>query len=125
MYDREMVLDGLHNIEETLLHILDRASWIETVDDLLSSPDGVDVLDIAAIRLMAVGEEIKKIDKRSKGDLLPKYPEIEWKNIMGFRDVIAHAYFHIDAAVVFDTLQNNVRPLLATVQKIIADLERS
>ena len=41
---------------------------------------------------------------------------------MGFRDFIAHAYFHIDAAVVFDTLQNNIHPLLATVQQIITDL---
>lgn len=123
MYDREMIMDGLLNIEESLLHILDRTSWIETVDDFLTTPSGVDMLDIAAIRLMAVGEEIKKIDKRSNGELLPRYPEIEWRNIMGFRDVIAHAYFHIDAAVVFDTIQNNIRPLLETIQRIIADMK--
>ncbi|MDR0907118.1 MAG: DUF86 domain-containing protein [Rikenellaceae bacterium] len=125
MYNEELILDGLRNIEEALLHVLDRASWISGVDDLLTSPSGVDVLDIVTIRLMAVGEEIKKIDKRSEGKLLSQYPETQWKNIMGFRDVIAHAYFHIDAAVVFDTLRNNVRPLLATIQQIIADIENA
>ena len=39
------------------------------------------------------------------------------------RDYIAHAYFRIDAAVVFDTLQNNVRPLLKIVKQMMADLE--
>ncbi len=124
MYDWELIINGLRNIEKSLLHILDRTSWIETVDDFLKTPSGVDALDITAIRLMAVGEEIKKIEKRNGGELLSRYPEIEWKNIMGFRDFIAHAYFHIDAAVVFDTLQNNVHPLLITIQQIIADMER-
>lgn len=124
MYDRELIMDGLRNIEESLLHILDRTSRVETVDDFLVTPSGVDMLDIAAIRLMAVGEEIKKIDRRSGGELLVQYPEVEWKNIMGFRDFIAHAYFHIDAAVVFDTVRNNVPSLLVIIQRIIADLEK-
>ncbi|SCD20232.1 hypothetical protein PSM36_1410 [Proteiniphilum saccharofermentans] len=123
MYDLELIMNGLRNIEKSLLHILDRTSWIETVDDFLKTPLGVDALDITAIRLMAVGEEIKKIEKLSKGELLSQYSEIEWKNIMGFRDFIAHAYFYIDAAVVFDTVQNNIHPLLATIQQIIADLQ--
>ncbi|MEN6589212.1 MAG: hypothetical protein ABFC30_06140 [Proteiniphilum sp.] len=61
-------MSELHNIEKSLLHILDRTSWIETVDDFFKTPAGVDALDIAAIRLMAVGEEIKKIEKRSGGE---------------------------------------------------------
>jgi len=124
MYDWELIINGLYNIERSLLHILDRTSWIETVDDFLKTPSGVDALDIAAIRLMAVGEEIKKIEKRSGGELFSWYPEIEWRNIMGFRDFIAHAYFHIDASVVFDTIQNNIHPLLTTIQQMIADLEK-
>lgn len=124
MHNRQLIAEGLRNIEESLQHILNRASWIKSVEDFLTSPTGVDVLDITAIRLMAVGEEIKKIDRRSEGKLLPLYPNVEWKNIMGLRDFIAHAYFRIDAAVVFDTLQNNVRPLLLTIQQMLADLEK-
>jgi len=123
MYDKYLIVDGLRNIEKSLLHIIDRTSSIKTVDDFLTSPAGVDTLDIAAMRLLAIGEEIKKIDRRTEGKLLPQYPSIEWKNIMGLRDFIAHAYFCIDAAVVFDTLQNNVQPLLSTIQQMIADLE--
>jgi uncharacterized protein with HEPN domain len=81
------------------------------------------MLDVTAIRLMAVGEEVKKIDKRTDGKLISRYPQIEWRGVMGFRDIIAHGYFHIDAAVVFDTLQNNVRPLLDTVKQMISEIE--
>jgi len=123
MYDKTLVIEGLRNIEDSLIHILNRTSWIKVAGDFFDSPSGIDMLDITAIRLMAIGEEIKKIDKRSGGELLLQYPEIEWKNIIGFRDFIAHAYFRIDAAVVFDTLQNNLTPLLSTIQQMIADLE--
>lgn len=121
MPDVSLILDGLYNIEESLEHILERTSWIHTADDFVKSPTGVDMLDVAAIRLMAVGEEVKKIHKRTDGKLLSHYPEIDWKGVMGFRDVIAHGYFHIDAAVVFDTLQNNVQPLLDIIKQMIAD----
>jgi uncharacterized protein with HEPN domain len=123
MPDQSLILDALHNIEESLEHILDRTSWIETVDDFVTSSTGVDMLDVVAIRLMAVGEEVKKIDKRTGGELLARYPQIDWRGAMGLRDVIAHGYFHVDASVVFDTLRNNVHPMLATVKQMISDLD--
>jgi uncharacterized protein with HEPN domain len=123
MPDNSLVMDGLLNIEESLEHLVERTSWIEKVDDFVTSSTGVDMLDVAAIRLMAVGEEIKKIDKRTGGELLARYPQINWKGAMGLRDVIAHGYFHIDAEVVFDTLRNNVHPLLDTVKLMIAEMK--
>jgi hypothetical protein len=53
-------MEGLCNIEAFLLHILDRTSWIITIDDFFTTPTGVDMLDVTAIRLMAIGEGIKK-----------------------------------------------------------------
>jgi uncharacterized protein with HEPN domain len=123
MYDKSLIIESLYNIEESLLHILNRTSWIKTVADFFETPSGIDMMDITTVRLMAIGEEIKKIDKRTGGELFLQYPEINWKNIMGLRDYIAHAYFRIDAVVVFDTLQNNLRPLLSTIQQMIKDLE--
>jgi uncharacterized protein with HEPN domain len=122
MPDHQRILDGLLNIEEALEHLIERTSWIETVDDFVTSSTGVDMLDVAAIRLMAVGEEVKKLDKRTGGELFARYPHIDWKGAMGLRDIIAHGYFHIDAQVVFDTLRNNVHPLLDTIRQMIADI---
>ena len=124
MYDKTLVLDGLHDIEEALLHIIDRTVWVKTADDFANSSTGMDMLDVVSIRLMAVGEEIKKIDKRTQGQLFVQYPTIDWKKITNLRNFIAHEYFHIDAEDIFDTVQNDVPPLLSTIQQIITDLEK-
>ncbi len=50
---------------------------------------------------MAIGEALKNIDKITGGALLSQYPEIDWKGAIGFRDIIAHHYFDIDAEQVF------------------------
>ena len=124
MYDKTLVIDGLLDIEETLLHIIDRTSWIKTADDFASTPRGVDILDVATIRLMAIGEEIKKIDKRTKGQLLAQYPNIDWEKITNMRNFIAHEYFRVDAKEIFDTVQYDVQPLLTTIQQMIANLKK-
>jgi len=65
MYDKTLIIDGLLDIEEALLHIIDRTSWIKAADDFASTPRGMDMLDVVTIRFIAIGEEIKKIDKRT------------------------------------------------------------
>jgi len=124
MYDKTLIIDGLRDIEEALLHIIDRTSWIKTSEDFATTPKGIDMLDVATIRLMAVGEEIKKIDKRTHGQLLVQYPTIDWKYIMDMRNFIAHEYFRVDAEDIFDTIQNDVKPLLTTIKQMIFDFEK-
>ena len=123
MYDKTLIIDELLDIEETLVHIIDRMTWIKTVDDFTATPRGVDMLDVATIRLMAVGEEIKKIDRRTRGQLLVQYSNIDWGKITDMRNFIAHEYFRVDARKIFDTVKNDVQPLLTTIRQIIADLE--
>jgi uncharacterized protein with HEPN domain len=122
MYDKSLVIDGLRDIEEALLHVIDRTSWVKTPDDFATTPSGVDMLDVATIRLMAVGEEIKKINKRTQGQLLIQYPHIDWKKITEMRNFIAHEYCRVDAVDIFAALQNDLQPLLTTIQQMIDDL---
>jgi uncharacterized protein with HEPN domain len=124
MYDKTLIIDILQDIEDILLHVLDRTKDIKTPEDFVATPHGVDMLDVATLRLMAVGEELNKIDKRTNGELLQKYPEIEKEKIIGFRNFVAHAYLQVDAGVVFNAVQNNVKPLLSTIQRIIVDLKQ-
>ena len=122
MYDKILIMYMLQDVEEALLHVIDRTKDIKVADDFALTPHGVDMLDVSAIRLMAVGEEINKIDKKTKGELLKKYPEIEWGKIIAFRNFIAHTYFQVNANVLFNVVKNDVKPLLQTIQKIIVDL---
>lgn len=93
MYDKTLVLGLLDEIEEAFRRIDRRFSMIPSPDDFLDSDDGLDRLDGIAMMLIAIGENIKKVDKITKGKLLEVHPEIQWPGVKGVRDVLAHDYF--------------------------------
>lgn len=41
------------------------------------------------------------------------------------RDYISHHYDGVDADVVFETVKNNLPPLLETIKRILSDLKSS
>ncbi len=124
MYNKELVLEHLHNIEKTLDLIIEWTADVHSVDDFAKSPNGMLLLDSMTIKLMAIGEEIKNIDRRTRGELLARYPQVDWKGATGIRDVIAHGYFNIDADIVLATVKNKVPSLLTTIRQIIKDVQK-
>ena len=59
----------------------------------------------------AIGESFKQLDKLTDYELLPLYPSIEWREVKGVRDVIAHHYFDIDANEIFTIVNNDLETL--------------
>ena len=57
------------------------------------------------MKLVAVGESIKNIDKITNKQLFRDYPNINWRDVMGMRDIIVHHYFDIDADEIYKTLK--------------------
>ena len=70
------------------------------------------------LSFIIIGEEIKRLDKYTEKQLLPNYHSVSWSDIMGMRDRLAHGYFEIDTDVSFDTLRNDISPLLAVIKQI-------
>ena len=67
-----------------------------------------DIAKDAVLRnLEIIGEAAKKLPV----DVRQKFPAIEWRRIAGFRDIIAHAYFNVDDAILADIVFNKI-PLL-------------
>jgi uncharacterized protein with HEPN domain len=122
MYDKSLVIDALENIEQSLNDILEWTKNICSIDDFLTSSSGMMLLNAVCMKLFAIGEELKNIEKRTDKQLFHLYPAINWKEVMKMRDVIAHHYFEIDVEVVFSTLQHDVQPLLQTVKQMKNDL---
>lgn len=83
----------LSKIELAINRLQERTVSIHSYNDFLLSPSGMEKLDAACMVLLAIGESIKNLDKITGGRLLPTYPSIPWKRVMGMRDVIAHHYF--------------------------------
>ena len=112
----QIIWHTLSKIELAISRLQERTAAIKTVDDFLLSPSGMEKLDAACMVLIAIGESVKNLDKLTEGTLLPTYPAIPWKRVMGMRDVIAHHYFDLDAEVVFGVITKEIAPLKTAIE---------
>ena len=111
-----MVYETLKNIDSAITRLQERSLEIHSVNDYLTSPSGMEKLDAACMVLIALGETVKTLDKLTNKELLKTYPSIDWKGVMGVRDVIAHHYFEVDPDAVFDIIKNDLEPLKNAIQ---------
>ena len=111
-----MVYETLKNIDTAITRLQERSLEIHSVNDYLTSPSGMEKLDAACMVLIALGESVKTLDKLTNKELLKTYPSIDWKGVMGVRDVIAHHYFEVDPDAVFDIIKNDLEPLKIAIQ---------
>ena len=107
----EMVYETLKNINTAITRLQERSIDIHSVDDYLMSPTGMEKLDAACMVLIALGESVKTLDKLTEKKLLSTYPSVDWKGVMGVRDIIAHHYFEVDPEAVLDIIKNDLEPL--------------
>ena len=119
-----MILSTLDDIKISIELITQRCKGIKASDDFLDKEDGLLKLDSISMRLIAIGEGFKNIDKLSDSKLLINYPNIPWKQVKGIRDILSHHYFDLDAETIFEICQNDISKLLATTIKIIEDVDK-
>lgn len=80
-------------------------------DALVGNPMAYD----AVLRnLEIIGEAAKRIPP----DARELMPNIEWAKIAGMRDWLAHAYFSVNADIVWDVIENKLPELEQTVQAL-------
>ena len=109
--NKQTALHILDRIEEAINTVQVRNKVIRKADDYLLSPEGKEKLDAACMVIEAIGESFKQLDKVTNNELLPLYPSIEWREVKGVRDVIAHHYFDIDANEIFTIVNNDLETL--------------
>ncbi len=123
MYDIELVREILRQVLYSAQTVARRSAPITSPEDFLRSEEGLEKLDAICMQLIAIGESVKNLDKVTEGALLLRYPDIEWKRIMGMRNVLSHHYFDIDAEVVHSVCTNHIETLMKTVRRMLSDLE--
>jgi len=123
MFDKSLVLAILEQIDEALEKIKKRMENIGAASDFTSTPAGMEKLDGICMQFAATGDALKKLDKITSGKLFAPYEAIDWKGVIGFRDIIVHHYFDIDAEQVFWICANNLEPLSAAIKQMIKKLQ--
>ena len=122
MHDEELLYYSLKRIASTIERIIYNSKAIDDSQYYLLFPAGMERLESTCMLLLAIGESIKGIDKMTQKQLLSNYPEVDWKGVMGIRDIIAHHYFDIDESIVFDVVKNKLPGMLETINKMIDEI---
>lgn len=113
--DRLLLLTPLR---EVLERIERKAAPLLADPSLLDQEDGQDRLDVICMQFLAAGEAIKRLEKLEPGLLVSRFPGIDWKGAMGFRDVIAHQYFDLDAEQVLLICQDALPGVLSAIRSL-------
>lgn len=90
----------LEAIEKIERFSSDLSSWQDLKDD-------EETFDACLMNFVIIGESVLRLEIY----FMEAHPEVEWHKIRGFRNLIAHDYFGIDAEEVWDIIQNKIPEL--------------
>ncbi len=106
-------------------------SWEERLEDILdaianarSFIEGMSFEDFAEDKktIRAVAFEIGVIGEaagRIPLEIRDRYPDVPWDSMQGIRNTVFHEYFRIDELVLWDTVKQDLPPLVPKLEEIL------
>jgi uncharacterized protein with HEPN domain len=97
---------------------------ISSIDDISRFLRGIsksdfhtnDVLQNAVLmKLVIIGEAANKVSENIRS----RYPDVEWRPIIGFRNIAVHAYFSLKWEVVWETATGDLQILHEQINHIL------
>jgi uncharacterized protein with HEPN domain len=64
-------------------------------------------------------EIIGEAARRLPDDVRAMMPDIEWTKATGLRNIVAHAYFGVSDEIVWDVVQNKIRPMREALDRFM------
>ena len=102
-------IERLADITDAIDRIREYAGGLEA-----ASIESALVADAVAYNLLVIGEAVKGLDE----SIRDAEPNIPWADIAGMRDLLAHEYFRVDAAIVERTVRRDLSALDDAVQRL-------
>ena len=109
--------------EARLKHILDAISEIEsyTKGSTFEKFTKSSMMKYATIKqLEIIGEAANYISEKLK----EKYSDIEWREIVGLRNILIHEYFGVDENVVWGIITKDIPELKTQAIRILDELQQ-
>lgn len=106
--DESLFLADIRDCCEKVLRFTKGMTYKDFVHDDL-------YFDATLRNLEIIGQAVKGISEETR----QKYPQVKWRKIAGFRDIVAHEYFGVNEETVWDIIQHEVPDLLAIVKTML------
>ena len=106
-----------------LLHILECIARIEIyiADGESSFMSDTKTQDAVLRNLHTLSESAQRLSDQIK----EAHPEVEWKAISGFRNVVVHDYLGVKLARIWEVVQTHVPALKADVEVMLRKMDES
>jgi len=77
--------------------------------------DDIQTQDSVVRRLEIIGEAARRVPD----DFRAAHPELPWESMVQMRNVMIHQYDDVDPAIVWDTVRQDLPPLIALLEEIL------
>jgi uncharacterized protein with HEPN domain len=106
--------DDIVRLQHMLEHAREAIAMIESKDRTNLQRDRM--LELSLIRLIeVVGEAATRVTPEGQ----EKYPSIPWSQVVSMRNRLIHGYDQVDLNVLWDTIEDDLPPLIAELEKIL------
>jgi uncharacterized protein with HEPN domain len=78
-----------------------------------------ELIDAVVHNLTVIGEAANHVPS----DVTSRNAEIPWRQMIDLRNFSVHAYWNLRPSVIWDTIQNDLPPLVAPLRKLLPDDE--
>lgn len=72
-------------------------------------------VDAVIRNLIVVGEAARHVDD----EVWLRFPDIPWKKLRALRNVVVHEYFGVDPEILWETLQQDLPPLVPLLRRMV------
>ncbi|MBD3374332.1 DUF86 domain-containing protein [candidate division KSB1 bacterium] len=111
--------------EKDRLNILSILEAIDKISDYTRGYSDADEFyanqrdfDASMMNFIVIGEMVLRLSE----EFVEKYNHIDWHKIRGFRNIVAHNYFGIDAEEVWEIIQIHLPKLNNDLNKVLETL---
>ncbi len=98
------------------IELIEKSITGKSFDEFKSNRE---TIDANSMRLQIIGESISKLSKET----ISKHKKINWREFLQTRNIISHAYFAVNAKIIWSILKEEIPKLKKEIKQIKEELK--